>query len=150
MYRFPAGGEIRFVFGKRRGGVVPITIPLDGLRLESFDGDGVPALRIRLTSAASGSLRLAGENAGALEIVARVLAETIGREKPVTYTLRFSTASTPLIDRAKSWDGLAARPADRYVQLVATARVKDDRIADAGNFYAVLSGQFDRLPKALK
>ena len=150
VYQLPAGGEITFVFGERDGDVVPVTIPVDGLRLGSFAGDGVPPLRIRLTSPASGSLTIAGENAGALEIVATVVAEAIGRHKSVTYALRFSTASTPLVDRAESWDGLAVRPADRYVQLVATARVKDDRIAEAGNFYAVLSGTFDQLPEALE
>lgn len=98
IYRLPAGGEIRFVFGERQGDVVPVSIPLGGLRVGTLDGDGVPALRIRLAAPASGTLAVSGANAGALQVDAAVVAETVVGPKTVTYALRFSTASMPLMD----------------------------------------------------
>ena len=149
-YFLGSGSEVDLIFGEPSGSTLPVTVPVDGLRVARLKQERMPALDLRLVAPGSGTLTIEGPDKGALTINVLVTVTAPEIDKSVTYALRLSTGVRELVDRGRSVQGSGLRSSDGRVTLVASARVKDPKISDAGNFYAVLNGQIVPVPSQLE
>ena len=148
VYFFPAGGELDIVFGEATEGVLSLSVPKNGMRVYPLEKEGLPTLELTLAAPGSGQLALSGADKGALLLDVEVVVRATARP-PVHYRLRFSTEPTPLVEGQGTIEG-RRMDATGSVELVTSAAVKDDRVEYAGDFFAILSGQFSPVPAELQ
>jgi hypothetical protein len=141
VYSFPQGARFRVQFRDRSGDQIPVVVPTEGLDLGVLRSPGAPPLRITLTGAGTGSVRITGTGSGVLELNLPVVVKRVGAKRGSPYQVRLTS---PVHGPATAGPAEAGR-----AEFVVSGDV-DNRGGPARTYYAVISGSFDRLPDGLR
>jgi hypothetical protein len=151
VYEFPANARVQLVFGEARNGVVPITVPLDGVELGAAQarvGNRTP-ISFGLVEPAKGSLRIDSRGKGTVVIHAAVLVENASRTRVTRFDLRLTTEAVLGHPGQPNVQGQALETGSGTMTLVSPGQIQGDGYTLPVGFRVVLSGELDQVPASI-